>query len=130
MGEKCVVDKFGKNGISFRPGVMAGIERVEAFGSVIEFNRLPFWEKEQVRNFYKKIIPDVFAASELAQDSLNFVEGGDKFHCAKHSKKEDGEMGDMMRMLMENMDYIILAAMSFMAIFVVYTMMRCCVKGN
>ena len=49
----------------------------------------------EIRGMYEMAIPDVFAASELAQDSLDFIEGAKDskdFHCPHHSQKEsDGD---------------------------------------
>ena len=121
--ERCVNDKFGDNGISFRPGLMAGIEKQKIFGNLLEFNRLPFYENHSIRKFYKLMIPDLISVNELAKDALDFVEGKDvnKYHCP-HSKEKEEEISAVAKTILQNVDTIIV---SVAVIFGVFVVMQC-----
>ena len=126
--EKCIDDNFGDNAISFRPGAMAGSERINIFGTIYEFDRVPYYKK--FGNFYKMILPTLFSADELAEDALDFVQEKKKtkgFHCPAHSKQGIKAADSPFWIgVKQNVDNLLLALISVGAIFGVYGLMKCC----
>eukprot|EP01083_Nonionella_stella_P058467 153093_1 len=119
--EKCVDAKFGDHGITFRPTLIAGKERVSLFGNMFEqdaeesgswfeFNRLPCYDVSVMRKFYKFMFGDlVMDVRDLAKDSLDFIEDGkvDKLKSPHHSKRPQVPMAEWKVMVLHNADNIL-----------------------